>query len=650
MKYLALLSGGKDSCFNLLHCAKNGHELVAAASLGPGAGKEELDSYLYQTVGQDAIELVARALDVPLFRRVITGNAVEQGSEYGSRDSKGATAVEGDETEDLLALLSEAHHPDVLGVSVGAILSNYQRVRVEHVCRRLGLTPLCYLWNRDQGELFNEMISAGMEAILIKVAGIGLTTEHLGKTLAEMQPTLVKLNQQYGAHICGEGGEYESLTLDCPLFKHRIILTEVETVIHSDNSFATVAFLRVKNAHLEVKVPVQNFELEIPEVLDDDFKTLRDAVDQSLQQTRAEIPEPIILEDLKIKAADSRQNPAVALSIEEEVTECFQLLEKRMNDHGLDMSKCTNITVLLSDIDLFARVNAVYATFFGSSPPSRACVAVDLPHPIRVRLDCTAFVERSSTDRQALHVQGLSYWAPANIGPYSQAITTGERIFISGQIGLIPAQLVLPSPRSLATETALANQHVSRVIDVLRSTSGLGWSGHTQLAIYWLAEINNLLQVKSVTAASSEGPRVPNLYLVVKALPKDALVEKQVLVHTGRCAVLDEDEPDEIVMQSRPPKYDKHHTNFSDGSVLGWEVSSCYGDGEDFAAAAIICVKGGGLFEPSDAGARPPDVLRRQSFALRCHSPREAPSAPFKSHEEKPFSSTVLRTVSRCIV
>lgn len=39
MKYVALLSGGKDSCFNLHHCAKNGHILVAAASLGPAVGK-----------------------------------------------------------------------------------------------------------------------------------------------------------------------------------------------------------------------------------------------------------------------------------------------------------------------------------------------------------------------------------------------------------------------------------------------------------------------------------------------------------------------------------------------------------------------------------------------------------------------------------
>lgn len=59
MKYVALLSGGKDSCFNLLHCQKNGHELVAAVALQGMkiciqsefflvlifSGSEELDSY-----------------------------------------------------------------------------------------------------------------------------------------------------------------------------------------------------------------------------------------------------------------------------------------------------------------------------------------------------------------------------------------------------------------------------------------------------------------------------------------------------------------------------------------------------------------------------------------------------------------------------
>ena len=37
------------------------------------------------------------------------------------------------------------------------------------------------------------MIESGMEAILIKVAGAGLTQFHLGKTLSQMQATLLKL-------------------------------------------------------------------------------------------------------------------------------------------------------------------------------------------------------------------------------------------------------------------------------------------------------------------------------------------------------------------------------------------------------------------------------------------------------------------------
>jgi diphthine-ammonia ligase len=66
---------------------------------------EEIDSYMYQTVGQDAIEVVAQAIGLPLIRRVITGSAVEQGSEYGDRTR--LDPIKGDETEDLYELLSQ---------------------------------------------------------------------------------------------------------------------------------------------------------------------------------------------------------------------------------------------------------------------------------------------------------------------------------------------------------------------------------------------------------------------------------------------------------------------------------------------------------------------------------------------------------------
>lgn len=86
-------------------------------------------------------------------------------------------------------------------------------------------------------------------------------------------------------------------------------------------------------------------------------------------------------------------------------------------------------------MDDFARVNAVYSSFFGTSPPSRACVALDLPPGVRVRIDCLAFAE--NVERQALHVQSQSYWAPANIGPYSQCILVSLSLPVALRILMI---------------------------------------------------------------------------------------------------------------------------------------------------------------------------------------------------------------------
>ncbi|KAJ3554772.1 hypothetical protein NM688_g2937 [Phlebia brevispora] len=607
MKYVALLSGGKDSCYNLLHCRKNGHELVAAASLRPEAGKDEIDSYMYQTVGQDAIEFVAEALDVPLYRRTISGAAVDMSSEYGSRTAGQDSGLRGDETEDLFELLStvklppmQSAHPEIQGVSVGAILSNYQRVRVEHVCRRLSLTPLCYLWQRDQRELLAEMIDAGLEAILIKVAGVGLTTKHLGKTLGQMYPTLLKLNDLYGAHVCGEGGEYETLTLDSPMFKRRIVLKEVEPVIHSDNDFATVAYLRIKYVVLEEKEEPSSIDPAVPPVYEAEYDEVRLAVEHSLKSSESSIPAPEYAPgDAVLYFAPSSKaiGPWVAItdvhrnlsgtsppSIEDEVHECFGVLRDRLKGHSLEISHCANINIFISSMDLFGRINAVYSTYFGSSPPARACVAIDLPDGIRVKLDCIAFTEAKSTDRQALHVQGLSYWAPANIGPYSQAITAHQRVFISGQIGLLPRNLALPSPQSLSAETALACQHVHRIVAALKNNSGGGWQGHAQLALYWVQSWQDLPHIKAGLRALNE--KVRTIFLGVPTLPKGALVEKHVVLHTGRFLVVNEDEEEEV--RSLEPAVEEGSIT-DDGTAIHWSISSFPSNA---ATCSVICIKG----------------------------------------------------------
>ena len=98
MQVVALISGGKDSCFNMMHCVASGHTISALANLRPGpASGHEIDSWMYQTVGHDVVQLYGEAMDLPLYREYITGSNVETGLHYNS--------ASGDETEDLFRLL-----------------------------------------------------------------------------------------------------------------------------------------------------------------------------------------------------------------------------------------------------------------------------------------------------------------------------------------------------------------------------------------------------------------------------------------------------------------------------------------------------------------------------------------------------------------
>lgn len=60
---------------------------------------DEMDSYMYQTVGHQGIDLYAEAMGLPLYRETITGNAISQGRTYDPTDN--------DEVEDLYRLLSK---------------------------------------------------------------------------------------------------------------------------------------------------------------------------------------------------------------------------------------------------------------------------------------------------------------------------------------------------------------------------------------------------------------------------------------------------------------------------------------------------------------------------------------------------------------
>ncbi|EGR29231.1 mj0570-related domain protein [Ichthyophthirius multifiliis] len=238
MKFIALISGGKDSIFNIYKAIQQGHELVAVANLYPAQIAMEQDSYMYQSVGTNMAEAIAECLQIPLIKRQLKGKPIVQDLYYtGTAEQK-----KDDEVEDLYELLLEAKQKwDFKGVSSGAIASTYQKLRIEDVqyqflffqqicyfnkqsCKRLDLESLVFLWGRNQQELLKEMIDSGMNSILIKVASYGLGKQHLGMSLRDNYDQIIELSQKCNLNICGEGGEYESLTLDCPLYKKRIAM------------------------------------------------------------------------------------------------------------------------------------------------------------------------------------------------------------------------------------------------------------------------------------------------------------------------------------------------------------------------------------------------------------------------------------------
>lgn len=116
-----------------------------------------------------------------------------------------------------------------------------------------------------------------------------------------------------------------------------------------------------------------------------------------------------------------------------------------------------------------------------------------------------------------------------------------ERLFIAGQIGLVPSTLALLSPPSFATEAALSLQHVRRVIQAAASSPS---ESSLESVVCWLADMRDLDRARAAWRASPSlsGGDVEVVYAQAAGLPKGAKVEWQVVVRTP---TQDEDEDEE---------------------------------------------------------------------------------------------------------
>jgi 2-iminobutanoate/2-iminopropanoate deaminase len=112
--------------------------------------------------------------------------------------------------------------------------------------------------------------------------------------------------------------------------------------------------------------------------------------------------------------------------------------------------------------------------------------------------------------------------APGAIGPYSQAIDTGTFVYASGQLPINPTTGEMPEGIAAQTAQSLAN------VKAILAEAGLTLDNVVKTTVF-LADMGDFAAMNEVYAANFTAPFPARSAVAVKTLPKNALVEVEVI-------------------------------------------------------------------------------------------------------------------------
>ncbi|MFA5763655.1 MAG: diphthine--ammonia ligase [archaeon] len=193
----ALISTGKDSLYAMRLMQKQGYVIKCLITID----SKNKDSFMFHTPTITLAKLQAKSLDIPFI--LVKTN--------GEKES---------ELIDLKKAIKQAQKEySIEGIVSGALFSNYQRERIETICEDLGLRAFAPLWHMNQAKYMKQIIGEGNKVMITKIACMGLDQSWVGKIIDKTDLTkLDKLAEKYGVNVAGEGGEYETLMIDMPIF------------------------------------------------------------------------------------------------------------------------------------------------------------------------------------------------------------------------------------------------------------------------------------------------------------------------------------------------------------------------------------------------------------------------------------------------
>lgn len=200
MKLGVLFSGGKDSCLAMLKASKH-YEIVCLITILPRCK----ESYMFHIPNINLTSLQAKALGLPLIKAATSGEKEKELSQLKH------------------AIQLAIKKFKISGVVSGAVASTYQASRIQKICNKLNIWCFNPLWQLNQYELLKELQKEKFEVIISGVFAYPFGKEWLGKKLDKKAINeLLEINKKIPLNLAGEGGEYETFVLDCPLFKKKI--------------------------------------------------------------------------------------------------------------------------------------------------------------------------------------------------------------------------------------------------------------------------------------------------------------------------------------------------------------------------------------------------------------------------------------------
>lgn len=207
MKLGVLFSGGKDSALSAWLAKKNGYKLSCLVSIV----SKNKESFMFHTPSISRVKVQAKAMGVPLILH----------------ETEGVKEKELIDLEN--ALLKAKDEFGIEGVVTGAVESVYQSSRVQKICNRLNLECFNPLWQKNQLEILKDLIKENFNVIIVGVFAYPLNKKFLGRKIdKKFIIEAKKLLDEFKINPAGEGGEFESFVLNCPLFKSELKVKSFE--------------------------------------------------------------------------------------------------------------------------------------------------------------------------------------------------------------------------------------------------------------------------------------------------------------------------------------------------------------------------------------------------------------------------------------